>query len=63
MEVQLHHVLIFDVIGFVDKLADDVIVVVDVKNPEQLDFLLPDVRGQEFARMALTSFTSETSAS
>lgn len=48
MRVELHHVLILDVVRFVNKFADHVIVVFDVKNPEQLDFLVADVRGCEF---------------
>jgi hypothetical protein len=48
MWVELHHVLILNVVRLIDKFADHVIVVFDVEDPEQLDFLVADVCSREF---------------
>ena len=43
MWVKLHHVLILDVVRFINELADDVIIVFIIDDPEKLNFLVSNI--------------------
>jgi len=42
MWVELHHILVLDMISLVDEFADHIVIMVGIDDPEQLYLFVPD---------------------